>query len=162
MINNSVKKCCVCNNEKIGEFITIKDNKYHLCCIENLQQENEKIKEKIENRGDFIVEQRKKIEDELVDNIEDDVVLSGVLNHMDMINITIDTQLKTIKLLKQENKELHNKIDKAIKILKEHFVEEYIRSCDTSDGVGRCEIDTEHWTYKAYEILKDGDLDECE
>ena len=118
MINNSVKKCCVCNNEKIGEFITIKDNKYHLCCIENLQQENEKIKEKIENRGDFIVEQRKKIEDELVDNIEDDVVLSGVLNHMDMLNITIDTQLKTIKLLKQENKELHNKIDKVRELVK--------------------------------------------
>lgn len=62
--------------------------------------------------------------------------------------------------LNYENKELHNKIDKAIKILKEHFVEEYIRSCDTSDGVGRYEIDTEHWTYKVYEQLKDSDIDE--
>ena len=62
--------------------------------------------------------------------------------------------------LKQENKRLHNKIDKAIEILKEHFVEEYIRSCDTSDGVGRYEIDTEHWTYKVYEQLKDSDVDE--
>lgn len=44
-MNNSVKKCCICNNEKIGEFITINDNKYHLCCIEKLQQENNQLKE---------------------------------------------------------------------------------------------------------------------
>jgi hypothetical protein len=48
-MNNSVKKCCVCNNEKIGEFITINDNKYHLCCIEELQQENEELHNKIDN-----------------------------------------------------------------------------------------------------------------
>ena len=55
---------------------------------------------------------------------------------------------------------LQTKIDEAIEILKEHFVEEYIRSCDTSDGVGRYEIDIEHWTYKVYETLKDSDEDE--
>ena len=77
---------------------------------------------------------------------------------MDDENIILP--LKYIEKLQQENKELHNKIDKVIEILKEHFVEEYIRSCDTSDGVGRYEIDTEHWTYKAYEILKDSDVDE--
>ena len=68
--------------------------------------------------------------------------------------------IEYITELEKENKEFHNKIDKVIKILKEHFVEEYIRSCDTSDGVGRYEIDTEHWTYKAYEILKDSDVDD--
>lgn len=47
MLNNSVKKCCICNNEKIGEFITINDNKYHLCCIENLEQENNQLKERV-------------------------------------------------------------------------------------------------------------------
>lgn len=150
-MNNSVMKCCICNNKNIGEFITINNNKYHLCCIENLQQENEKIKEKIENRGDFIVEQRKKIEDELVDNIEDDVVLSGVLNHMDMINITIDTQLKTIKLLKQENKELHNKIDKAIK---------YLENADWYLPLWECR-DNQPDKNILLEILKDSDVDEC-
>ena len=38
---------------------------------------------------------------------------------------------RKVERLIQENEELHNKIDKAIEILKEHFVEEYIRSCDT-------------------------------
>ena len=135
----------------IGMFdymLTPIENNLLLLYINELQQENEKLKEKIENRGDFIVEQRKKIEDELVDNIEDDVVLSGVLNHMNMLNITIDTQLKTIKLLKQENKELHNKINKTIK---------YVSQLSSK---GRdCEI---YWDIKQeiLKILRDGDADE--
>lgn len=36
-------KCCICNNENIGQFITINNKKYHLCCIEQLQQENKKL-----------------------------------------------------------------------------------------------------------------------
>lgn len=42
-MNKSVMKCCICNNENIGQFITINNKKYHLCCIEQLQQENKKI-----------------------------------------------------------------------------------------------------------------------
>ena len=37
-MNKSVKKCCICDNEQIGEFITIENKKYHLCCIEQLQE----------------------------------------------------------------------------------------------------------------------------
>lgn len=47
-MNKSVMKCCICNNENIGEFITINDKKYHLCCIEQLQKENKQLKEHIE------------------------------------------------------------------------------------------------------------------
>lgn len=47
-MNKSVMKCCICNNENIGEFITIKDEKYHLCCIEELQQENKELKKQLE------------------------------------------------------------------------------------------------------------------
>lgn len=36
--NNSVKKCCICNNKRQGEFIIHNEEKYHLCCIE--QQQN--------------------------------------------------------------------------------------------------------------------------
>lgn len=42
-MNKSVMKCCICNNESIGQFITINNKKYHLCCIEQLQQENKKL-----------------------------------------------------------------------------------------------------------------------
>lgn len=46
-MNKSVMKCCICNNENIGQFITINNKKYHLCCIKQLQQENQKQKEAI-------------------------------------------------------------------------------------------------------------------
>ena len=46
-MNKSVMKCCICNNENIGQFITINNKKYHLCCIEQLQQESQQLKEKL-------------------------------------------------------------------------------------------------------------------
>lgn len=46
-MNTSVKKCCICNNKKIGEFILINNEKYHLCCIEQLSQENKELKSQL-------------------------------------------------------------------------------------------------------------------
>ena len=73
-MNKSVMKCCICNNENIGQFITINNKKYHLCCIEQLQQENQQLHERIEylersnnRREDTILEQRQEISD-LKDN----------------------------------------------------------------------------------------------
>jgi hypothetical protein len=40
--NNSIMKCCICNNYKKGEFIVINDKKYHLDCITNLQDRIDK------------------------------------------------------------------------------------------------------------------------
>lgn len=57
--------------------------------------------------------------------------------------------------LEQQCKKQKEVIDKAMDILKDNFVYDYVRSCDTSDGVGYDEVDTEHFTYKAYEILKE-------
>lgn len=57
--------------------------------------------------------------------------------------------------LLKENKKQKEAIDKVINMLKNNFVYEYIRSCDASDGIGYDEIDTEHFTYKAYKILKE-------
>ena len=42
--NNSVKKCCVCNNKRHGEFIIHNEKKYHLCCIEQLQNNWNELK----------------------------------------------------------------------------------------------------------------------
>lgn len=57
--------------------------------------------------------------------------------------------------LEQQCKKQKEVIDKAMNILKDNFVYDYVRSCDTTDGVGCEEIDTEHFTYKVYEILKE-------
>ena len=56
---------------------------------------------------------------------------------------------------KEESKKQQEVIDKAVSILKDNFVYDYVRSCDTTDGVGYDEIDTEHFTYRVYEMLKE-------
>lgn len=61
--------------------------------------------------------------------------------------------------LKQQCKKQKEVIDRAVSILKDNFVYDYVRSCDTTDEVGYDEIDTEHFTYKVYEILKE--VSEC-
>lgn len=122
-MNNSVKKCCICNNEKIGEFITINDNKYHLCCIEKLQQENNQLKDYIK---------------ELEEN-------SGVLvSQVESWHKTADIYLEKSIRLQQESKELHNKIDKVIKIM-----EDYTLFSLSAEKV-----------MKIINILKDSDVDE--
>lgn len=65
-MNKSVMKCCICNNENIGEFITINDEKYHLCCIEKLKKENQELKEELEDMTlcrDIASGHRKEVQD---------------------------------------------------------------------------------------------------
>ncbi len=57
--------------------------------------------------------------------------------------------------LEQQCKKQKEVIDKAVSILKDNFVYDYVRSCDTTDGIGYDEIDTEHFTYRVYEILNE-------
>lgn len=56
---------------------------------------------------------------------------------------------------KDESQRQKEVINKAMSILKDNFVYDYVRSCDTTDGVGYDEIDTEHFTYRVYELLKE-------
>ncbi len=42
-MNKSLRKCCICNNEKTGEFIIIDNEKYHLCCIKQLKEVINKV-----------------------------------------------------------------------------------------------------------------------
>lgn len=62
---------------------------------------------------------------------------------------------KDIECLLNEVQEYKDVIDKAIEIIKDNIPKEYIRSCDTADGIGRYELDTDTWQYKVYEMLKE-------
>lgn len=67
-MNKSVMKCCICNNENIGQFITINNKKYHLCCIEQLQQENKKLNGTIQTYDILLkanVEENKQLKEKL-------------------------------------------------------------------------------------------------
>lgn len=71
-MNKSVMKCCICNNENIGQFITINNKKYHLCCIEQLQQENKKQKEVIDKlRNRLKITTSEEIDDKTYDDMVD-------------------------------------------------------------------------------------------
>ena len=122
MINNSVKKCCVCNNEKIGEFITIKDNKYHLCCIEDLQQRidtyenpedltlmfmycNEKAKDKIK-------ELQKRIE-EAIECIKDFEIQAKHINDEIYLDETLSNKLLEILANSDIRKRFRNEPEEA-------------------------------------------------
>lgn len=77
----------------------------------------------------------------------------GECAYNDINNIQkLEDKIKTIGNLCKKQKEV---INKAMSILKDNFVYDYVRSCDTTDGVGYDEIDTEHFTYRVYEMLKE-------
>lgn len=89
------------------------------------------------------------------------LVLSKNLDDIGLIAITKNQLKQIIKIIKHYNqiqtqvKKQQEVIDKAINILKDNFVYDYVRSCDTTDGVGYDEIDTECFTYRVYELLKE-------
>ena len=47
MMNKSVMKCCICNNNNVGEYDVINNKKYHICCIEDLKRRVDKAIEYI-------------------------------------------------------------------------------------------------------------------
>ena len=68
-INVSLKKCCICNNSKIGEFTIINGNKYHLCCIEELQQQLKYKDEKISKVREYCLIEKEDINGSKCDDI---------------------------------------------------------------------------------------------
>lgn len=79
-----------------------------------------------------------------------------IIRKTDLLNYDEKNELQLYLMnLKEQVKKQKEVIDKAGSILKDNFVYDYVRSCDTTDGVGYDEIDTEHFTYRVYEILKE-------
>lgn len=86
------------------------------------------------------------------------ILENGALNYyqtVETIRIASQSIQDYIEQLEQQCKKQKEVIDKAMNILKDNFVYDYVRSCDTTDGVGYDEIDTEHFTYRVYELLKE-------
>ena len=91
--------------------------------------------------------------EELIGKLQ--MVYVGDKNALNELICYYDGLKQGIEELQQQNQKYKEVIDKAIGILKDNFVYDYVRSCDTTDGVGYDEIDTEHFTYRVYEILKE-------
>lgn len=88
-------------------------------------------------------------------NLRENIYIEKKSFPSDGRNIEELIEMPTYEELQQENQKYKEVIDKAIEIIKDYIPEEYIRSCDTEDGIGRYELDTESWQYRVYEILKE-------
>lgn len=102
----------------------------------NIDWESDEPKEVVQYLFEELVEMRQLVETEEVRNLVKE-------------NQKLKEQLEASEKARKE----------ASNILKDYIPDEYIRSCDTSDGIGRYELDTESWQYKIYEIL---DIDKGE
>lgn len=86
------------------------------------------------------------------------ILENGALNYyqtVETIRIASQSIQDYIERLEEQNKKQQEAINKTMCILKDNFVYDYVRSCDTADEIGFNDIDTEHFTYKAYEILEE-------
>lgn len=124
-MNKSVMKCCICNNENIGQFITINNKKYHLCCIEQLQQENKKLNGAIQTYDILLksnIEENKQLKDELKSKPDAQITLQDDKGNKFMVIQTerIDMQVELNKTIEK----LFNNWNK---------LKEYIKQEPTSD-----------------------------
>ena len=109
-MNKSVMKCCICNNENIGQFITINNKKYHLCCIEQLQQENKKLKEQVQDlKADYetIAQIERDLYKEVIEEVRDRITikLGRYINEKDYVidDVALDELLQILDILKKED-----------------------------------------------------------
>ena len=144
--------------------------------IDNLKRRirgYEKMKKDLTNQNKKLYKENKELKkqleemEELVDSCQKtcDKGLNMALNQKATIenyvckNEDLEYKLKELRIQVSAREEVANKyrevIDKAIEIIKDNIPEEYVRSCDTADYIGRYELDTDTWQYKVYEMLKE-------
>lgn len=128
--NNSVMKCCICNNENIGEFIVIEDKKYHLNCITNLQEEIEDLREdnyayhqlmKMQNKREYRSKFLKEFQEEFGTNTFPDY--DEIYKRYDKVKKENEKVHKELDYADNYNIYLISKIDKAIELLNRHNID---------------------------------------
>lgn len=134
-MNKSVMKCCICNNENIGQFITINNKKYHLCCIEQLQQENKKLNGTIQTYDILLktnVEENKQLKEQLlVAQTNEETFRLEMEDITQTLGLDEDTLFDDVKAYARSLKDNWNKLKKYIKETK---LKEFEKSCGKRYG----------------------------
>lgn len=130
-MNKSIKKCCICSNSEIGEFIMIGDNKYHLSCIEKMQKQNQELKKQLE---------------------EMDSKLFFTKNELEMRQKTIDNKLN-------QQKEFIEWLGRRLFLLRDEASELALGMCSTNYQDTKIEVYKEVLS-KYKEIIGDEEEDE--
>lgn len=117
-MNKSVMKCCICNNENIGQFITINNKKYHLCCIEQLQQENKKLNGTIQTYDILLkanVEENKQLKEQLlVSQTNEETFRLEMEDITRALGLDEDTLFDDVKVYARSLKDNWNKLKKLL------------------------------------------------
>lgn len=82
-----------------------------------LKEQNDKLKKQLEEleRGKWVKDSRKQIENKLIEDIDNVETLSNILNYLDSLYLSIDNQLCKIKTHKNQQKEFINYLEDEIK-----------------------------------------------
>jgi hypothetical protein len=86
-------------------------------CTEKVKDENEKLKKQLEEleRGKWVKDSRKQIENKLIEGIDNTEILGNILNYLDSLYLSIDNQLYKIKEYKTQQKEFIKYLEDGIK-----------------------------------------------
>ena len=85
--------------------------------ISILEQDNAELKKQLKEleRGKWIKDSRKQIENKLIEDINNVETLSNILNYLDSLYLSIDNQLYKIKIHKIQQKEFIKFLEDEIK-----------------------------------------------
>lgn len=127
-MNKSVMKCCICNNENIGQFITINNKKYHLCCIKQLQQENKKLNGTIQTYDILLkanVEENKQLKEQLlVAQTNEETFRLEMEDITQTLGLTEDTLFDDVKAYARSLKDNWNKLKEWVDKCYDYYTNE--------------------------------------
>lgn len=88
-----------------------------LISINNLIKENQELKKQLKEleRGKWVKDLRKQIENKLIEDIDNVETLGDILNYLDSLYLSIDSQLYKIKIHKNQQKEFLDYLENEIK-----------------------------------------------
>ena len=91
--------------------------------IKDLLEENQKLKKQLEEleRGKWVKDSRKQIENKLIEDIDNVETLSNILNYLGSLYLSIDNQLCKIKTHKKQQQEFINYLEGYIKEMEEEI-----------------------------------------
>lgn len=107
------------NSINVDDLMSAVDRLNKVPDYNDLLKENQELKKQLKKleRGKWIKDSRKQIENKLIENIDNVETLGDILNYLDSLYFSIDNQLYKIKIHKNQQKEFIKYMNSCIKEL---------------------------------------------
>ena len=105
------------NSINVDDLMSAVDRLNKVPDYNDLLKENQELKKQLKKleRGKWIKDSRKQIENKLIENIDNVETLGDILNYLDSLYFSIDNQLYKIKIHKNQQKEFIKYLEDEIK-----------------------------------------------